>query len=162
MTETSTSNIKTQTMSKKYHQKAYTAEEKRKAIQMYEEKIHYSARYSSGYTFPDQDAGVMMFGLFGALFTDSGWFICRWWMGVQVGLQSTALPWMKLISFDLSDMSLSVIIYWYMAISDTLLTLIPSRFQNPLSDSFLLASVLKKFGEGLGLDSPLGELYLEF
>lgn len=49
-----------------------------------------------------------------------------------------------------------------MAISDTLLTLIPSRFQNPLSDSFLLASVLKKFGEGLGLDSPLGELYLEF
>lgn len=77
VTETSTSNIKTQTMSKKYHQKAYTAEEKRKAIQMYEEKIHYSARYSSGYTFPDQDAGVMMFGLFGALFTDSGWFICR-------------------------------------------------------------------------------------
>ncbi|AAW43955.1 expressed protein [Cryptococcus deneoformans JEC21] len=34
-------------MSKKYHQKAYTAEEKRKAIQMYEEKIHYSARYSN-------------------------------------------------------------------------------------------------------------------
>lgn len=30
-----------------------------------------------------------------------------------------------------------------------------SLFQNPLSDSFLLASVLKKFGEGLGLDSPL-------
>lgn len=35
------------------------------------------------------------------------------------------------------------------------------RFQNPLSNSFLLVSVLKKFGEGLGLDNPLGELYLE-
>lgn len=64
-------------MSKKYHQKAYTAEEKRKAIQMYEEKIHYSARYSSGYTFPCQSARVAMFGLFGALFTDSGSFTCR-------------------------------------------------------------------------------------
>nr|ODN90453.1 hypothetical protein L203_01562 [Cryptococcus depauperatus CBS 7841]ODO03764.1 hypothetical protein L204_00103 [Cryptococcus depauperatus CBS 7855] len=34
-------------MSRKYHQKSYTAEEKRKAIQMYEEKIHYSARYAN-------------------------------------------------------------------------------------------------------------------
>ncbi|WVQ81403.1 hypothetical protein IAT38_003527 [Cryptococcus sp. DSM 104549] len=34
-------------MSKKYHQKAFTAEEKRKAIQQYEEKIHYSQRYST-------------------------------------------------------------------------------------------------------------------
>ncbi|WVQ74476.1 hypothetical protein IAR50_004077 [Cryptococcus sp. DSM 104548] len=33
-------------MSKKYQQKAFTAEEKRKAIHTYEGKIHYSARYS--------------------------------------------------------------------------------------------------------------------
>ncbi|ODN76839.1 hypothetical protein L202_05433 [Cryptococcus amylolentus CBS 6039] len=33
-------------MSKKYHQKSFTAEEKRKAIHTYEGKIHYSARYS--------------------------------------------------------------------------------------------------------------------
>ena len=31
----------------KYNQKPYTAEEKRKAIEQYSEKIQYSARYSS-------------------------------------------------------------------------------------------------------------------